>query len=90
MCGMTPDHLDFMLAYGSGGISVIDAKSLKQIGDIPLDDHPESFQISKKLARLYINVPDANEIEVADLASNNIIAKWKNMRAFNQIFLCIG
>jgi hypothetical protein len=50
--------------------------SMKQVADIPLDDHPESFQLSKKQNRIYINVPGANEIEVADLSTNKPIAKW--------------
>jgi hypothetical protein len=69
------------VGYGNGGIAVIDANSMKQIADIPLDDHPESFQISKKLNRIYINVPDANEIEVADLLTYKVVAKWKNSDA---------
>jgi len=46
-----------------------------------LDGHPESFQLSKKQNRLHINVPDADEIEVADLSSHSVIAKWKNTNA---------
>jgi len=63
--------------YGSGGIAIIDAISMKQKATILLDGHPESFQIDQKQNRLYINVPDANEIEVASLNSSSIIAKWK-------------
>lgn len=67
--------------YGNGAIAVIDVNTLKKIADITLDGHPESFQISKKLNRVYINVPDANEMEVADLSSSKVIAKWKNITA---------
>jgi DNA-binding beta-propeller fold protein YncE len=63
------------------GIAIIDPGSLKQVANIPLDNHPESFQISKQQDRIYINVPDANEIEVADVSTNKIIAKWKNTTA---------
>jgi YVTN family beta-propeller protein len=69
------------VGYGEGGIAVIDANSMKQIADIPLDDHPESFQLSKKQNRVYINVPGANEIEVVELSANKVIAKWKNTSA---------
>ena len=64
--------------YGSGGIAVIDANTMKLVGDIVLDGHPESFQLSRKQNRIYINVPDANEIEAAELSTNKVIAKWKN------------
>ncbi len=67
--------------YGSGGIAIIDAGTMKQIASIPLDGHPESFQLDKKQNRIYINVPDADEIEVADLSSHTIAAKWKNINA---------
>jgi hypothetical protein len=67
--------------YGSGGIAIIDVDKVKQNGDIALDGHPESFQLSKKQNRIYINVPDANEIEVAELSTKKIIAKWKNTGA---------
>jgi YVTN family beta-propeller protein len=69
------------VGYGNGGIAVIDANTMKQVGDIALDGHPESFQLSKKQNRIYINVPDANEIEVAELSTNKVIAKWKNTNA---------
>jgi YVTN family beta-propeller protein len=66
---------------GSGGIAVIDVNTLKEVADITLDDHPESFQLSKKQQRIYINIPDANEIEIADLSTNKVITKWKNTDA---------
>lgn len=69
------------VGYGNGGIAVIDATNFKLLNEIKLDGHPESFQIAKKQNRLYINVPDANEIEVADLTTHSIIAKWKNTNA---------
>jgi hypothetical protein len=69
------------VGYGNGGIAIIDAATMKQINSIKLEGHPESFQLSKKQNRLFINVPDANEIEVADLSSHLIVAKWKNTNA---------
>ncbi len=69
------------VGYGNGGIAIIDANRMKEVASIKLDGHPESFQLAKKQNRLYINVPDANEIEVADLTTRAIIAKWKNTDA---------
>jgi DNA-binding beta-propeller fold protein YncE len=69
------------VGYGNGAIAVIDPNSMQHITDIGLDGHPESFQISKKQNRVYVNVPDANEIEVADLSTNKVISKWKNANA---------
>jgi len=69
------------VGYGSGGIAIINANTMKEVASIQLDGHPESFQLAKKQNRLYINVPDANEIEVADLTTHSIVAKWKNTNA---------
>jgi hypothetical protein len=69
------------VGYGSGAIAIIDASSMRLVSEIPLDGHPESFQLSKKQNRVYINVPDADEIEVGDLSARKIILKWKNTNA---------
>jgi len=69
------------VGYGRGAIAVIDPAGMKLVSSIALDGHPESFQLAKKQDRIYINVPDANEIEVAQLSTNRIIAKWKNINA---------
>lgn len=69
------------VGYGSGAIAIIDAKSLKEITSIKLDGHPESFQLSKKQNKIYVNVPDEDEIEVADLSTHSVVIKWKNTKA---------
>ena len=69
------------VGYGNGAIAIIDATKTKVVNSIPLDGHPESFQLDKKQNRIYINVPDADEIEVADVSSRKVIAKWKNTNA---------
>lgn len=64
------------VGYGDGGIAVIDADTHKQIGDVKLPAHPESFQIDKKLNRLFVNVPDAHMVAVVDLSKMLLIDKW--------------
>lgn len=64
------------VGYGEGGIAVIDADTHKQIGDVKLPAHPESFQIDKKLGRLFVNVPDAHMIAVVDLDKMLVVGKW--------------
>jgi hypothetical protein len=54
---------------------------MNEIASISLDGHPESFQLDKKQNRIYINVPDADEIEVADISTHAVISKWKNTTA---------
>jgi hypothetical protein len=50
------------------------------MGEIPVDAHPESFQLEKPGTRVLINVPDKMEIQVADLANGG--------RALGPAFSC--
>ncbi|HZZ76742.1 MAG TPA: YncE family protein [Puia sp.] len=64
------------VGYGDGGIAVIDAVSHKQLEDIKLPAHPESFQIDRTLNLLFVNVPDAHMVGVVDLKKSYLIKKW--------------
>jgi DNA-binding beta-propeller fold protein YncE len=61
---------------GGGALAILDTNG-KQIGDIPMDAHPESFQLERMGTRVFVNVPDKQEVEVADLAKGVVIARWK-------------
>jgi DNA-binding beta-propeller fold protein YncE len=65
------------VGYGEGGIAIIDVATLKQVGDIELQGHPESFQLDTQAKRLYVNVPDKQQIEVIDLDKQSVIDRWK-------------
>lgn len=72
------------VGYGRGGIAIIDAASHKQTGDIKLPAHPEGFQIDTKNNLLYVNLPEASLISVADLKKLKLIRDIsKNYRAGN-------
>jgi DNA-binding beta-propeller fold protein YncE len=58
-----------LVGYGKGAIAVIDPASRTKTADIRLTGHPESFQIDETGTQLFVNVPDAGEIEVVDLAA---------------------
>jgi DNA-binding beta-propeller fold protein YncE len=62
-----------LVGYGKGALAVIDPKSRRKIADIRVKAHPESFQIDDNGTRAFVNVPDAREIEVADLAKGEVI-----------------
>lgn len=64
-----------IVGYGDGALGILDSNG-KITGGIALDAHPESFQIEEKGTRVFVNVPDRQEIEVADLARNKALAKW--------------
>lgn len=67
------------IGYGSGGIAIIDAASHKQVGDIKLPAHPESFQVDTKANRLWVNLPGSGMIGVADLKQLKLVAKWSKL-----------
>lgn len=75
------------VGYGGGAIALIDPMMMKPVGDMALTGHPESFQLDDS-GRIYINVPDENEIVVGDLigprggaGNSGVTARWKNKGA---------
>jgi len=60
---------------GTGGLGFIDPNG-KKAGDVVIDAHPESFQLEKAGSRLFVNVPEKNEIEVLDAAKRSVLARW--------------
>ena len=64
-----------IVGYGDGALAFLDSNGKKR-GEIALGAHPESFQLEKTGTRVFVNVPDRKEIQVADLVRNTTIAKW--------------
>jgi hypothetical protein len=62
--------------FGSGGLALIDIASHRVVARIPLQGHPEGFQFSNDGQRAFVNVPDKEQIVVADLESHRRIATW--------------
>jgi hypothetical protein len=58
-----------LIGYGSGALAVIDPATRSKVGDIRLKGHPESFRIDETGTQVFVNVPDAREITVVDLAA---------------------
>ena len=65
------------VGYGSGGIAEIDPVKHQKTADIKLPAHPEGFQFDKTQKKIFVNVPDANQIDVIDLEKAEVVAKWK-------------
>jgi WD40 repeat protein len=61
--------------HGEGALAFLNAKG-ENVGEISLDAHPESFQIERNGTRVFVNVPDHHEIEVADVEKRTVIARW--------------
>jgi hypothetical protein len=60
---------------GGGALAILDSNG-KKVGEIAMDAHPESFQLEKTGTRAFVNVPDKQEVEVADLVKGKVLARW--------------
>jgi WD40 repeat protein len=65
------------VGWADGVLTAINVANGQRAGnDIYLDAHPESFQLEKAGPRIFVNVPDAGEIEVVDRVRRVILDKW--------------
>jgi DNA-binding beta-propeller fold protein YncE len=64
-----------VVGYGDGALAFLDSGG-KKAGEIALDAHPESFQMERTGTRVFVNVPDRKEIQVADLVKNTLLGRW--------------
>jgi hypothetical protein len=68
------DRKRVLVGYGAGALAIIDPTTITKVGDIRLKAHPESFQVDGD--RVFVNVPDARPIEVADLTEGEVVGAW--------------
>jgi hypothetical protein len=62
-------HHRVLVGYGKGALALIDPATRTKTADIGLKGHPEGFQIDETGSRIFVNVPDAREIEMVELAT---------------------
>jgi DNA-binding beta-propeller fold protein YncE len=65
-----------VVGYGAGALAFLDAKTRKLVGTVKVPNHPESFQLEKSRERIYVNVPNANQIAVVDRAKQAVATTW--------------
>jgi DNA-binding beta-propeller fold protein YncE len=72
----------FFVAHGGddaghdyGEIAIIDAATLKIVSSIRTAGHPEAMKLDNQ-SHLFVNVPDANHIAVADPATAKVTSTW--------------
>lgn len=63
------------VGYGHGALAAIDEDGAK-LGEIPLDAHPESFQLETNTPRIFVNLPNSRKIGVVDRDAKKVIASW--------------
>src|SRR6266849_3977735 len=62
-------HSRVLVGFGKGALAVIGPASRTKTADIRLKGHPEGFQIDETGTQVFVNVPDAGDIEIVDLAT---------------------
>jgi DNA-binding beta-propeller fold protein YncE len=72
-----PRNGEAVVGYGSGGLAIIDPAQRAVVGTISLPAHPEGFQIDPSDGKAYVNIPDADQIAVVDLAARRQVATWR-------------
>jgi YVTN family beta-propeller protein len=66
-----------VVGYGNGALAIIDPVKRSKLADIRLPGHPESFQLAATRGKAFVNVPDAHQVAVVDLAAHKLSASWK-------------
>jgi DNA-binding beta-propeller fold protein YncE len=64
------------VGFGGGALAAIDPGDGKVLGEAKLSGHPESFQLERSGSRVFVNVPNADQIAVVDRAAMKVIAIW--------------
>ena len=64
------------VGYGGGALRAIDPDTGESTGDIRLPGHPESFQLEQRGTRIFVNVPGAHQVVVAERAKRAVVATW--------------
>lgn len=65
-----------VVGFGVGGLAMLDPASGSVVARAKLSSHPEGFQLDPAARRAFVNVPDAHEIAVIDLATGQQTASW--------------
>lgn len=66
-----------------GSIGIIDVVKDKIVGEIALSNYPKQFELVGN--KVYVNVPETNTVEVADLNTRKVIASWKVKEAKDNV-----
>lgn len=82
--GANPDAITFdpkgqtVWAFNHTGKSAaaIDAKTNQLVATIPLSGTAETGQVDAAAGRVYVNIEDANAIDVIDIATKKVVAHW--------------
>lgn len=63
------------VGYGAGALGELNQEGMK-LTDIKLGAHPESFQLEKNGARIFVNLPGSRKIAVVDRKTRTVVQSW--------------
>jgi DNA-binding beta-propeller fold protein YncE len=63
------------VGYGDGALAQVAPAQQEVMARIKLPGHPESFQFERDGSRIFINIPDANQIAIVDAKNHEIVRK---------------
>jgi len=64
------------VGFGDGALGIVDPRTWKKTGEVPLGSHPESFQFDARSTRAFVNLPGSREIAVVDLVLGKVVERW--------------
>jgi DNA-binding beta-propeller fold protein YncE len=64
------------VGFGAGALAAINPGDGRLLGQAKLAGHPESFQLERSGSRVFVNVPDADQIAVVERTAMNVMATW--------------
>ncbi len=76
-----PKTGNFVVGYGDGALAIIDPVRKTKLSDVRLPAHPEGFQLDVERGLAFVNVPDAQQIAVVNLATNTSPTAWRTPNA---------
>jgi DNA-binding beta-propeller fold protein YncE len=65
-----------IVGYGNGALAVVDPETRSVVSRVHLAAHPEGFQVDPLARRVFVNVPDAQQIAVIDVPTGKQTATW--------------
>jgi len=64
------------VGFGAGAVAAISPIDGKVLGEAKLSGHPESFQLERSGPRVFVNVPDADQVAIVDRVAMTVLATW--------------
>jgi DNA-binding beta-propeller fold protein YncE len=68
---------NLVVGYGSGGLAVIDPPRRSIVSRTELPAHPEGFQLDPTSRRAFVNLPNAHQVAVVNVATVKQVANWR-------------